>query len=349
MKKYMKFIVPAIAVIFIVLVAMRIRSSSSSSETRRLNAPLVRLEQPQRQTVRYELEFQGDVLPIQQANIFSKVGGNLDRVYVDMGTFVHQNQLLALIDTIELYQTYQQTAATYENAKLNYERTKELSEQNLVAKQDLDNAEAQMKVARANFETAQTHLEYARITAPFTGYITKRFLDPGALVNQNNSTLFTLMDLNAMKIIINVLEKDIPLVSIGTKAIVTVDAFPDKEFYGTVARLSNALDLSTRTMAVEIDIPNENRFLKPGMYANVDLVVQNHANALTVPTQAVLKDGRGNYVFTIRNGTAVRKDVSIGLEQSSRTEILSGIADADSIIVTGQQFVKDGARVNVQS
>ena len=206
-----------------------------------------------------------------------------------------------------------------------------------------------MKVAKANYELASTKLSYARISAPFAGYITKRYLDPGALVNPGNTTLFTLMDLEEMKVIVNILEKDIPLIMIGKKCVVTVDAFPDKQFFGTVARYSQAVDLSTRTMAVEIDITNKDHTLKPGMFANVTLLVEEHTNAITLPTQAVLKDDSGNFVFIATNDTAKRIPVTIGVEQDSRTEILKGLTGLENIITTGQQFVKPNGSISIQS
>ena len=348
MKKKSKIILAIIILSSIAIVVFKIISGTGSTDQRRQSTPIVKVEQPRRETIIYVLKFTGDVAPIQQANIFSKVSGNLEKVYVDMGTYVQSGQTLAQIDTTEIYQQYQQTSATYQNTKLTYQRSKELSEQNLIAKQDLDNAEAAMKVAAANFEAVKIRLDYARITAPFPGFITKRFLDPGALVNSNNSTLFTLMDLSAMKIIIDVLEKDIPLIKIGKKGSITVDAFPGKEFHGTIARLSEAVDLSTRTMAVEIDIPNSDRLLKPGMFASVKLVVEERRNALTIPIQAILRDDKGYFVFIVNNKSAQRVAVLPGTEQDTRTEVLSGLTGNENIITTGQQFVKDGGQVIIQ-
>jgi RND family efflux transporter MFP subunit len=331
------------------MVGYRIIAGNAASSERRPGAPLVRVEKPLRQTVTLKLQFTGDMVAVRQATIFSRVSGNLERVYVDIGAPVRTGQLLALIDTTELHQTYQQAAATFENARMTYQRTKELAEQNLVAAQDIDNADAAMKVAKANFETASTRLGYARITAPFSGYITKRSLDPGATVTPNNVTLFMLMDLDAMKVYVNILEKDIPLIKEGMKVVITVDAFPGREFNGTIARNSQAVDLSTRTMAVEIDVPNRDHTLKPGMFANVTLLVDQHPNAMTIPSQALFKDDKGSYVFVVSGDVARRARLVVGAEQDSRTEILSGLQDTTNVITTGQQFVRDGGPVSVQS
>jgi RND family efflux transporter MFP subunit len=330
------------------LAVYRILSANTSDEQRRRNLPLVRVEAPSRTTVLSTLQYTGDVVAIQQASIYAKVGGNLERIFVDIGTPVRTGQLLARIDTTELFQQFQQAQATYENARINLKRSRELFEQNLVAQQDLDNAETTYKIANAAFDAAKTKLGYAYIAAPFAGYITKRFLDPGALVNQNTTTLFMLMDLDNMKVIINVLEKDIPVVTLGKEAIIRVDAYPERKFPGKVTRLSRAVDPGTRTMAVEIDIPNKDHALTPGMFANVELVVSVRPNALTVPTNAVLKDNAGFFVYTVQSDTARRIHVTPGTDESGQTEIRSGLDSVTSVITTGQQFVRDGGPVLVQ-
>lgn len=336
-----------IVAIFGIAIA-KIASRSTKGDSRRQIIPTVRVEKPSRDTVNYTLQSTGDVVAIQQAGIFSKVSGNLERVFVDIGTRVGRGQLLALIDTTVLAQQAHQTDATYTNARTDYERKKQLVDENLLAKQDLDNAEAALKVAQANYETAKTQLSYAHITAPFTGTVTKRFLDAGALVNPSSSTLFTLMDLDSVKVVVNVLEKDVPLITIGEKADVTADALPDQKYEGRVGRMSEAVDPATRTMAVEVFVPNKGHLLKPGMYSTVTLVLSQHPNAITVPTQALLKDANGPFVYAVENKTAKRVPVQPGIEQASRVEITSGLTGSETLITTGQQFVRDGGPVAVQ-
>ncbi|HTR80451.1 MAG TPA: efflux RND transporter periplasmic adaptor subunit [Bacteroidota bacterium] len=349
MKKYRSLITIASIVLLLgAVAALRILTSKTAVDTRRQNIPVVKTELPLRQTVLYKLEFTGDIIAIQQANIYSKVSGNLEHIYADMGATVKRNQLLAVIDSTELYQQVQQTSATYYNARINYTRNKKLYDQNLIAKQDLDNADAQMKVAQANFETAKTQLSYARIIAPFPGIVTKRFLDPGALVATTNATLFTLMDIDSVKVIVNVLEKDVPEISKGKEATIAVDAFPGKQYTGSISRMSEAVDLSTRTMAIEIDIPNKDHNLKPGMYATVTLAITEHPNAITLPTQAILHDDNGTFVYLLANNAAKRAPVQLGIEQNNRTEILAGLTGSEDVITTGQQLAHDGGPVILQ-
>ena len=337
----------AAAVLVIGLIGWKIVSGRTTADVRQTGA-LVKIEPPHNETVYYDLKFNGDVIPVQQATIYSRVSGNLDRVHVNIGDYVHEGQLLALIDTTELYLQVQQTAASFENARLAHERNIDLVKENLIAKQDVDNSEAAMKVAKANYETAEKHMEYARITAPFSGYITKRYFDPGVNITANNATLFTLMSLEAMKIIINVLEKDVPHIATGKSVEITVDAYPGKKFEGFITRISQEVDLSTRTMAVEVDIPNKEHVLKPGMFASARIVIDQHEGAITVPTYALLKDDKGPYVYVTDGTKARRISITLGIEQQSRTEILTGLTGKEQLITTGQQFVRDGGSVTVQ-
>jgi membrane fusion protein, multidrug efflux system len=331
-----------------IVFAFRMSDASKSAEARRQMIPLVKVEQPVRQLVKSQLQFNGNVSAMRQAGIFSKVPGNLERIYADMGSKVYAGQLLATIDSTELYQQYQQTNATYQNARMTFERVKQLIEKSLSSKQDLDNADAAMKVARANFEAAATRLSYARITAPFSGIITKRFLDPGALVVANNATLFTLMNLDKVKIIVNVPESNVQSVYKVRSAHVMFDALPEKTFQGKVTRFSDALDLATRTMDIQIEVENAVHVIKPGMFATVQMTVAERQNAITVPANAIQKDNEGQYVFVLDGNKAKQMRVKTGAELLERTEIISGMTGNETLITVGQQFVKDGGQIRIQ-
>jgi membrane fusion protein, multidrug efflux system len=349
MKNKLKYIVPLAVVLLIAgLVLQRASSGSAASTLRRAPVPAVKLTNPTRETITRSVRYTGNIEAIQQAAIYSKVTGNIDELYVNIGMPVRTGQLLALIDTTELAQQVEQSAATYQNAKLQFERTRDLFEKNLTAQADRDNAQAALTIAKANYDNSITRLGYTRITAPFAGVVTKRFLDPGAVVSPNTTTLFTLMDLDSVRVFVNVLEKDIPQIVHGTRAVVSVDAFPGREFNGIVTRSADAVDPATRTMAVEIDIPNKDHALKPGMFSNVTLIIGEKTDALTLPTQAVLKDSSGSYIFTVVADTARRLSVRTGADQNNRTEIVSGLTESQPVVVQGQQFVRNGGPVSIQ-
>jgi RND family efflux transporter MFP subunit len=346
--KYWKYLLPILVVAVLGAIVTYKKASGDGVEgSRRTNAPLVKLERPLRELIRYELTFNGDVNAYQQATIYARITGALENVGVNLGSKVKGGQVLARIDSVEPYDQEQQMAATYDNARLAYMRSKSLLSGNLISKQDVDNLEAASKVAKANYELAKTRLSYTRIVAPFSGIITKRYLDPGTYLASSSTPLFQLMFIDSVKILISIQEKDVLLVKKGTKAEITVDAYGDKVFEGTVTRMADALDLSTRSMAVEIDIPNDDHLLKPGMFATVTLITAEHPNAITVPTMAIQKDDSGSYVFVAENTTALRRRVKLGADQGSLTEILSGLDGSESVVVVGQQLVKDGGLMNI--
>lgn len=342
----------AIVAIVLVLVGAavaRIATRRSASGPRHQSIPIVQVELAGRDTVVSTLRLTGDVVSMHQATVVAQVSGTLEKIHVAMGEQVSEGQVLAEIDPTQLEQDAQQAAATYFAAKADYDRQQQLMEQKLTSQQDFENSEKLMKVAEAAYQTAQTRLGYAHVTAPFAGTVTRSYLDPGAIVTASGSTLFSLMDLNDVKVVVDVLEKDVPLVAAGTEAEVLADALPNDTFPGHVGRLSEAVDPATRTMPVEVFVPNRNQRLKPGMYATVFLVLSVHPDAVTVPTQAVLKDARGSFVYSVVADTARRVRVEPGIDENGRTEVVSGLTGTESVITTGQQYAKDGGPVSVQA
>ena len=341
----------AIGAIVLVLVGaavVRIVTRGSARHGRHQGSAIVRVEIPSRDTVTYTLQSTGDVVAMQAASIVAKVGGSLDRVKANIGDQVQAGQSLALIDSTELALTARQTGATFAAARAAYERASQLLAESLASRQDFDNVEAAMKVAEANSQTAQARLAYANITAPFAGIVTARQFDPGAVVTAG-TVLFTLADFDSVKVVINVLEKDVPLVTVGSGATVVADALPQDTFLGRVGRTSDAVDPATRTMRVEVFVANPKHRLKPGMYATADLLLFQHPNAITVPTAAVMRVAGDTFVFVVKGDTARRVIVRTGIEQGARCEIVSGLTGAESLITTGQQYVKDASPVTVES
>ena len=301
-----KFVIPSVGIILIlILIIIKIKQTSGSENKRQSPKPSVVISKPDIIEMQRSLTLTGDILPIQQANIYSKVSGNVDKIFSDIGDWVKQNQVLAIIDSTIYSQnlrqadaSYLQAEANFNNAKLNFERNTSLLDQNLISKQDLDNsktsyqiATAQKEAVHANLNNTQTLLNYCRVTAPFTGVVTKRYLDAGAYVtssaNSPSAVLFTLMDINVVKVIINVPEKNINDLNSVKDVIVKIDAFDGKEFNAAIKKISQALDMSTRTMAVEVDINNQNHALKPGMFATVILILEKKPNTMAIPLSRI--------------------------------------------------------------
>ena len=348
-RKFWKFL-PALIIILIIVAAIIIvvRKKGQKPPSARQGSIAVKLGKPQIMPMTEELSYNGNIAAIQQAIILPEVSGALKKVLVDIGDSVKTNQLLAVIDSSVLYQTMISAQASYHNASASYQRSRELFDQKMITQSGLDTIKAAMEIAQANYELAKTQLSYTRILAPFSGYIVDRFQDPGVLVVANQTRLLSLMDLDTVEVVINLLEKDTPYLPQLKRIVVFADAFPDAQYTGTIARYSQAVDTTTRTMAVQIDVSNPQHTLKPGMFATARFIIKENPEAITLPTTAILKDTSGTYVYTVENNFARKLLVHIGIEQNNRAEIISGVTAEQDIVTTGQQFLREGSIVNIQ-
>lgn len=319
--------------------------------------PLVQVATPLQLDMRRTLLLTADILPIQQADLMAKVAGYLETIYVDRGDRVRAGQLLAVISQPELKHQLQQAKAAYEFAKLTYERLQGLSARELIAKQDLDDARTKLEVAKRALEVQDEYVRYTKIVAPFDGFVTKRYVDPGALIPQATgfvsavNTVLTVMDLSRVKVLINVPERDVSSVHLQDPVTLALDAYADRTFEGRVTKFAPALDPGSRTLQVEIDVPNPDLALKPGMFARVTLILERHDGVLAVPSEALLVNELGSFVYVVRATdeapTVQRVAVRTGIEDAGQVEILVGLGPGDHIVRIGKEFVHDGGRVRI--
>jgi len=300
--------------------------------------------------------------------------GRLDAVYVKLGDPVRRGQPIAKIEDRELVEQIKQAEATLNVAEAtirqrqadlklaqnNMERSKSLYERDLLPRQTFDDTDARYQAAQAQLELAMAQMEQTKsrlnelkinlantvITSPVDGFIGKRTLDPGASVGVNTSFI-SVVDIRTVRLVINVIEKDLRRIHEGTTVEVEVDAYPGEVFHGRVARLAPILDPATRTAQVEIEIPNNTYRLKPGMYARARFTVEKHDNALVVPTLAVvdLQGKLGVWLTADEGDTPVFNPVTIGIEQQDFTEVTSGLKDGQRIITTGAASLRPGDRI----
>ncbi len=364
------------------LVVFRL-SSGAKTDQRKTRIITVGTVTPLKQDLDIRLAYTADIIPNQVVNVFSRVDGYIAKIHVDKGDFVRANQLLVEIDHTDYLHAVNQAKANLaaakakvaqqeaavRNAKLTLDRMRALIKDQFVSQQDLDNAEvnydgalaareslqAQVKQMEVALAQAETNLAYSYIRAPFAGYVAERNLDAGAYVTgatASTSTMsrgiLSLHDIDTVRILIEVVEKDIPLIKIGQKAEVRAEAYPDRIFEGTVTRIVQALNRATRTMTVEIDLPNPDRQLKGGMFARVDALVGTHQQAIQIPIDAVSRLEDVQYVYIVRDGKAQRVNVDIGLRDGNRVEITSGLTGNEQVIVPGKDLVHDGTPVQVQ-
>ncbi|MGQ9644960.1 MAG: efflux RND transporter periplasmic adaptor subunit [Thermodesulfobacteriota bacterium] len=272
-----------------------------------------------------------------------------------------------------------QAQSRFDNAKRHRERVEALFQRQVISKKEMDAAEMEYTVAEAQLEASQQHLKLVKegprqevreasqaklkemeavlaqekirlqntsILAPFSGEIVRRYVDAGALVS-SSTPLVTLVHTETLKVVANVLERDIPLLKQGMKASVQIEAYPGKIFEGRIARINKALDVATRTLQVEIYIPNSNRLLKPGMFARLTVALSEKPKTLVILRNAVLEEGGSRFVFVIRGKAAFRTTVVTGFEEHPFVEVLQGVSEGDSIVVRGQESLKDRSVVRV--
>jgi RND family efflux transporter MFP subunit len=210
-------------------------------------------------------------------------------------------------------------------------------------------------MTKANLERAETLLGFCKITAPFSGVITKRAVDPGAFVPAatsgsaaQNAMVVTLMDFSKVRVQIAVPENEVPLVRHGLPVKVTVEELPGRVFEGSITRFSQVLDDATKTMLAETDLENPRRELRPGMYATAKLGVEQHANAVLVPVEAAVVEKSGTSVFVVADGKAKKVPVKTGFNDGASVEILDGLEPKQAVILVGKLGLSSGQAVVVE-
>jgi RND family efflux transporter MFP subunit len=314
--------------------------------------------------------------------VASKVSGRLEEVAVRIGDRVTKGGLLARVEARELQEQVHQAEASFEVARAtvrqreadlkfaqtNLDRSRSLFERHLLPRQTLDDADArqqsaqaQLDLSRAQFTQAQARLDELKITlaataitSPVDGFVGKRLLDPGAFVSPN-TTVVSVVEIDRVRLVANIVEKDLRRVRVGSTADVEVDAFPGETFRGHIARIAPILDPATRTAQMEVEVPNGDFRLKPGMYSRVTLTVATKAQALTVPVNAVVTIEGKKGVFQVKDGpspngsakSAAFVPVETGLQNGTRIEVLSGIGDGARVVTTGAAALRNGDPISI--
>lgn len=365
--------------VVISVVVFRLMTGADPAQ-RKASSPVVGTMIPIKEDLDVYLSYTADVLPNRIVNVFSRVDGYIAKLHVDKGDFVKRNQLLIEIDHTDYRHAVNQAKANLaaasakvaqqyavlRNATLTLDRMKDLIQNQFVSQQDLDTAQVNVDTAAAALEAlqaqvkqmevalaqAETNLAYSYIRAPFAGYIAERNLDVGAYVTGTTASTSTLSrgilslhDIDTVRVLIDVVEKDVPLIKIGQKAELQTEAYPGETFEGTVARMAQTLNRATRAMPVEIDVVNTDRRLKGGMFARVKVHVGTHRMAVQLPIDAVSRVEDAQYVFVVHDGLAQRTAVEIGARNGNWVEITNGLTGDEEVIVSGKDIVRDGAAV----
>lgn len=297
------------------------------------------------------IEVPGTIHGYIETPVYAKIAGYLKKIYVDKGDRVQKDQLLALLESPELDNQVINARATYELALVTDKRNQALVGFGVVAQQQADNAHAQMKEAKAALDQLIATEAYEVIRAPFSGIVTARYVDPGALIPQattQSGTVTPIISLatnSTLRIYSDVPQSTAPFIRDGDPATITVTEYPRRIFSGTVTRHSNALVSQTRTMLVEVDLSNADQALYPGMYTTVKFQVNVSAEAPMVPDDALIfRDGKP-FVPVVRNGHLKLAPVTLGYDDGVNVEITEGVSEQDVVAVNVGQSARDGEPV----
>lgn len=339
--------------------------SACGAGSEKAEARTVAVARTQRTHLSNSMTFQGEFYPYQDVLIHAKVSGYVNLIRVDIGDRVKAGELLATLEVPELKDqldgaraSARRADAEHAIAHLNYQRLVEVNKNqpNLVAQQDLDDAAAKDAATEAAFATAKadagrfsTLSDYTRVLAPFDGVITKRFVDTGTLVeagtSPNAGPVVELAESDLLRLRFPVPEAETPLVQVGGGVGISVDAL-HRAFTGRIARDAWDIDRSTRTMIVEVDVPNPDAAFKAGMYASVTLSVQDAAGVLAVPLQA-LSSGDSPSILVVGDGnTVAQRQVVVGMRTAALAEIRSGLSEGDLVVVGDRSGLAPGTVVS---
>jgi len=360
------------------------------------NAPIVAVVKVQRRDLTSELSIASEFQPFQEVNVYAKVSGYIQKLYVDWGTHVKQGQLLAVLEIPELQQQLQQDEASVKKSEQDLARAKEdlnrsesaytvahltytrlanvqKTRPELVAQEEVDVAEGkdleanagvsaakdslaaseqELAVSKAALEKDRALYAYSQITAPFDGVVTQIDAYTGALLpagtssNKGDQALCHISQNNLLRLVIPVPERVVTTVHNGQSVAVNVTGI-GKTFTGKIVRFSDDIDLETRTMHTEVDVPNPNYEIVPGMYATVQFPLRTVQSVLTAPVQAVQVSGetRGQVLVVGSDNRLERRDVTLGLESANDYEIVSGLNENDSVVFGEQSQYKPGQLV----
>jgi len=332
---------------FSALLTLILGCKDSSSEAPKQSAPPVpvQITQPKRGPITRFVTLPGEIKPYQQATLYAKVAGYLKTIAVDKGDQVTEGKLLAEIEVPELIAERSRYKAEVEVAAIDYKRLSESQQKvpDLVVPQTVDDARGKLDVAKANLERTETLLNYARITAPFSGIITKRMVDPGAFIpaatsgsTAQNAAIVTLTDLNRVRLQVAVPELESSLVANDQPVRLSVDGLPGRNFDGKITRFSYSLDDQSKTMLAEIELPNPKLELRPGMYAIVKIGIERKDDTLLVPADSLLLEKSGASLFTIADNKAKKTPVKTGFNDGTNAEIVSGIKPDQPVVLAGE-------------
>ncbi len=356
-------LVTAAAVIFL---TRQSEADALAKETEAVSIPTVAVVQPLSESGSDELVLPGNLQAYEESPIFARTNGYLVRWYRDIGSRVQKGELLATIDTPEVDQELSQARASREQikaqlelAKISADRWTNLRKSDSVSQQEADQQTSGYQQAQANLAAAEANVRrleqlesFKNVYAPFSGVLTKRTVDPGALINAGaqatGKELFDIARVDPLRVYTSVPQAYAPSIKVGMKAAITLQEFPGQKFVGAVARTADAIDPATRTLLTEVDVPNRDGKLLPGSYGQVHFATGGNVLRLTIPVNSMLFRAEGPRVAVVdKDGKVHLRPITIGRDFGTTLEILGGVDPNDRVIINPADSLEEGQQVHV--
>jgi RND family efflux transporter MFP subunit len=365
-------------VIVVIAVVALTRPNRSALAKGASDAPVVGAVKIHRETVAREKVFDSELRPYQEVELHAKVAGYVESILVDIGDHVKEGQLIAKLEVPEAQSDIDRALASqrraeeeikranagYAEAKVTLDRllSVDKAKPNLIAQSELDLADSREKTAAANLAAAReqakaaeadvkklrTMLEYARITAPFDGVITERYADKGALIQAGTSSsgmpLVRLSDNKRLRLVFPVEVSAVANAQVGRPVRVEIPGL-HKVIEAKITRTSQKVNTSTRTMNAEVDVPNDDFSLIPGMYASVRMDVDARPDSLVIPVEALSRAKNPTVYLIDGDGVIEERQVKLGIETPEKVEALEGVAEGNLVMVGNRALVKPGQKV----
>jgi len=281
-----------------------------------------------------------------EADVIAKVEGEIREVLVEEGDEVEEGQVLARLDGDRLRLELNESSARLRKMQRDFERNKDLREKGLLSEGDYEKLQFDLESLQASYNLASLELDYTQIRAPISGVISERYIKLGNTIRVNDP-LYRVTSFDPLVAYLHVPEREYQQITPDQPVAIDIDALADKTILASVTRISPIVDPETGTFKITIEIRDESRRIKPGMFGRISIIYDRHENVLLVPRSAVMEEMGVESVFVVEDDKAVRRIVQTGYGESGMIEITEGLDDADNVITVGQLGLKPDATVIV--
>ena len=287
-----------------------------------------------------------NLVPENDVKVLAEAEGRVTRLEVEEGDQVRKGQLLATLDRADAEILLQKATLRADNARTAYQRATRLAEENLVTQQDFDTTLTDHKLAEQELAEARWRLEKTEIRAPFDGRLTQRMITVGQHVTPGVE-LFRVTDFDPLVARVYLPEKDVLPLRQGRQVRITLEADAAVHFAGRIRQIAPVVDTGTGTVKVTVEAGATPDTVRPGCFVTIDIVRETRSDVLLLPREAVLQELQAAHVFVVVDGKAVKREVTLGLEDGDNRQVLDGVTAGDRVVVAGQGSLKDGATVSV--